>query len=91
MNRRRSRAILLSALMAFADNPRHRRAKLVALTPRGRSTLAGIDRRQAAWSNRLATGVPLKDLRVALRTLEAVRRRLEEERAEGAGSRGGER
>ena len=78
-------------LLAFTDNPRHRRAKLVTLTARGRSVLAGIDRRQVVWSNRLAAGLPLRDLRTARRVLEAVGRRLDEARGERAGSRGGER
>jgi DNA-binding MarR family transcriptional regulator len=72
-------ADLLAAagLVAYADNPSHRRAKLVTLTARGRSVLDRIDRAQVGWSNRLAGKLPTKDLATTLRVLSEVRRRLE--------------
>ena len=36
-------------IVEFVDNPAHRRSKLVRLTPAGRSLLADIAPRQAAW------------------------------------------
>ncbi|WP_308466718.1 MarR family winged helix-turn-helix transcriptional regulator [Rathayibacter soli] len=38
-------------LAEFSDNPQHRRAKLLALTARGRRVLDRINSYQAAWAN----------------------------------------
>src|SRR5712691_4906458 len=44
-------------LVAFADNPHHRRAKLVGFTPRGSTTMDEVHRLQSAWVNDLAHGL----------------------------------
>jgi len=64
-------------LVAFAENPDHRRAKLVCLTDKGRSVLEEIDRRQMAWANELADGLTRKSIEDALEVLREVRTRLE--------------
>jgi DNA-binding MarR family transcriptional regulator len=38
----------------FAPNPRHRRAKLLVMTPKGDAAMAVVRRRHAAWANELA-------------------------------------
>ena len=63
----------------FADNPEHKRAKLVRLTDKGRSALDRINGRQAAWSARLATGMRVATIQAALAVLRTCRRRLEAE------------
>ena len=68
--------LVTDGLLKFRDNPSHRRAKLVVLTPRGESILSEITRRQVGWSNRLAKDLPPKDLETAVRLLGEVRRRL---------------
>lgn len=40
-------------LVTYADNPNHRRAKLVALTPEGRTSLSVIEANQAVWADTL--------------------------------------
>jgi DNA-binding MarR family transcriptional regulator len=65
-------------VVAYADNPAHRRAKLVMLTAEGRSALDRITRRYADWVNALAAGVSPSELRRALATLRAVRETLED-------------
>ena len=52
-------------MITYGDNPRDRRARLLTLTPRGRSALRTVDRRQAAWANQLAARASLPDLRAA--------------------------
>jgi DNA-binding MarR family transcriptional regulator len=52
-------------MLASEDNPRDRRARLLVLTPRGRAALRSVERRQAAWANRVAARAPLTDLRSA--------------------------
>ena len=38
-------------IVEFVDNPRHRRAKLVSMTPAGRAALAAIQSRQRGWAD----------------------------------------
>ena len=63
----------------FADNPEHKRAKLVRLSDKGRAALDEIGRRQAAWSSHLADGFRTTTIQAALAVLKTCRRRLEAE------------
>lgn len=63
--------------VAFADNPQHRRAKLVRLTETGTKSLRTVMRRQTAWSNQLAEGIAAKDLHKALAVIRTLRGRLD--------------
>jgi DNA-binding MarR family transcriptional regulator len=66
-------------LVEYGENPAHRRAKLVRLTPRGTKVLAGITRRQVEWTNRLAETMAAGErrLRAALAVLRELRVELE--------------
>ncbi len=74
-------ADLLAAdgLVEYADNPAHRRAKLVRLTPLGQEVLDEITRAQVAWATRLADAIPFDegDIRQALAVLRHLRLELE--------------
>ncbi|GAB3158594.1 MarR family transcriptional regulator [Micromonospora sonneratiae] len=70
-------ALARDGLITFEDNPRHRRAKLITLTARGRAALDYVEQRQAEWANRLADRVTLDELRAATRTLRGLARELE--------------
>lgn len=64
-------------VVRFADNPTHRRAKLVELTPRGRGMLDRINAIQAAWARETADGLAPDELRSAASLLRTIRERLE--------------
>jgi DNA-binding MarR family transcriptional regulator len=64
-------------LVEFAENPNHRRAKLVRLTTGGKAALEEIHRRQVEWSNRLAAGLTADVIEEALSVLRTLRARLE--------------
>lgn len=64
-------------VIAFAPNPNHQRAKLVTLTAMGRKSLDEINRRQAAWANRIAAAVSAKALDEARRVVRSLRTKLE--------------
>ena len=66
-------------LVSFEENPNHRRAQLVRLTPEGRAALEEVSRRQVEWSNRHAKGLPVKEIEQALRVLRTFREGLEAE------------
>jgi DNA-binding MarR family transcriptional regulator len=52
-------------VLAFADNPRHRRAKLVKLTAKGGALFSAAMKRQAPWAERLAAIASGKEIEQA--------------------------
>jgi DNA-binding MarR family transcriptional regulator len=50
-------ALETGGLVAYEDNPRHRRSQLVRLTPAGRQALAVIQAAQAPWADALGARV----------------------------------
>ena len=59
-------------LAVYQDNPAHRRAKLVRLTPQGCSTLRTIQAAQAAWADALGAKLGESDLRQASVLLDRI-------------------
>jgi DNA-binding MarR family transcriptional regulator len=79
-------------LVKFVDNPRHRRSKLVQLTPRGDARYRELDARFLAIVSTIGAGLTEADVR---RTIEIVRRLSDDVReragrpsARGAAQRG---
>lgn len=68
---------------SFADNPAHRRARLLRPTTRGRAALETVRAEQAAWANRRAEQLDPARMQDTLTTLAALRRRLEADAAAG--------
>jgi DNA-binding MarR family transcriptional regulator len=50
-------------LAAYEDNPAHRRAKLLRITPAGRTALRSIQTAQAAWADALGARIGEEELR----------------------------
>ena len=63
-------------LVKLIDNPRHRRARLVTLTPKGRTTVGKVVRLQAKWANEIAKGIEPDEIAASLATLRKLRARL---------------
>lgn len=68
-------------LVEFAENPNHRRAKLVRPTAAGRAVLERVNRRQVEWSNRLAAGLATEVIEEALAVMRTLRGRLEADKS----------
>jgi DNA-binding MarR family transcriptional regulator len=64
-------------LIAYEDNPAHRRASLVRLTPRGTSTLRRIQDAQRSWATALEDELGTADVETASRILGRVMAALE--------------
>lgn len=64
-------------LLAFVDNPHHRRSKLVHTTAAGRTAYREALRRQVGWANRTVRGMSAKSIAQANETLQAVLERLQ--------------
>jgi DNA-binding MarR family transcriptional regulator len=65
-------ALANTGLVTFTDNPRHRRARLVALTEQGRSVLSTIQAAQRPWADRLGAEIGERRLREVNALLDEV-------------------
>lgn len=59
-------------LIAYAENPGHKRAKLVRLTPAGATALGRIQAAQRAWANELGGQIGVDDLERASEILARI-------------------
>jgi DNA-binding MarR family transcriptional regulator len=57
--------LVRDGLATYEDNPNHRRAKLVRITPEGLAALRAIRTRQRAWADALGSELSEADLRTA--------------------------
>ena len=64
-------------IVAFDDNPHHRRAKLVRLTKKGEALYREADRRQKPWARGLARELDARTIASAHRLLKSLREKLE--------------
>lgn len=65
-------ALVREGFAAYQDNPAHRRAKLLRLTPDGLAALRTIQAAQAGWSDALGAELGETDLRRASVVLDRV-------------------
>jgi DNA-binding MarR family transcriptional regulator len=61
--------------ISFEENPDHKRARLVVLTPSCLEALEKLDIVQAGWANELASGMSETTLKRAVKTLADIRER----------------
>ncbi|MFI5287745.1 MAG: MarR family winged helix-turn-helix transcriptional regulator [Candidatus Dormibacteria bacterium] len=66
-------ALVDDGLAAYQANPHHRRAKLLALTPRGTSVLARIASKQKAWADAHGAAIGIDALARARELIAAIR------------------
>jgi DNA-binding MarR family transcriptional regulator len=64
-------------LIAYSENPHHRRAKLMTITPKGRQALDDVLPRHAVWANQLGGQHTPEELQTALEVLHRIRTSLE--------------
>ena len=69
-------ALAQDGLVAYEDNPRHRRARLLRITPRGEAVLLKIQAAQQVWADELGSKIGESDLRRAEEVLGRVRKAL---------------
>jgi DNA-binding MarR family transcriptional regulator len=65
-------------LVVYTENPSHKRAQLVRLSPRGRTALRRIQAAQREWANGVGERLGLADLQRAERALERLEAALSE-------------
>jgi len=64
--------LVRDGLAVYEDNPAHRRAKLLRLTPQGRSALRTIQAAQRVWADRLGAELGEAELQQASAVLDRV-------------------
>jgi DNA-binding MarR family transcriptional regulator len=64
--------LVRDGLAAYENNPAHRRAKLLRITPQGRTALRTIQTAQAAWADTLGARIGEAELRQASILLDQV-------------------
>jgi DNA-binding MarR family transcriptional regulator len=69
---RLANVLVRDSLAAYEDNPAHRRAKLLRITPQGRRALRAIQTAQAAWADTLGAEIGEAQLRQASILLDRV-------------------
>lgn len=77
--------LVADGLVGLARNADHRRSQRVGLTDLGRAGYQALDRRQAAWANRLADGLGLSALETTVHVLTELARRLDTTRGQTEG------
>jgi DNA-binding MarR family transcriptional regulator len=76
-------ALLTSDLVTLRDNPAHKRSPFIVLTPKGRSTFAGMRRREAGVLEKIAKEFAMDRLAVTSDTLSALKRSIINVREKG--------
>ena len=75
-------------LVAYQVNPKHRRAKLLRPTARGRKVLRVISVQQKAWADALGAEIGEAKLRTLTKTIEQIRRAVTSRGLPGVDGRG---
>ncbi|MBL1175207.1 MarR family winged helix-turn-helix transcriptional regulator [Pantanalinema sp. GBBB05] len=70
-------ALAHDGFITYTDNPHHRRAKLMTITPKGRKALDYIQQRQIDWANQVSETLSLEALNTAITVLRQLEARLE--------------
>lgn len=71
-------ALEADGFIAFAPNPRHRRAKLMVMAPSGDAAMEIVRRRHASWANELAHRHEAAALESVVAALSEIRATLDE-------------
>jgi DNA-binding MarR family transcriptional regulator len=69
--------MIKDGLLYFQANPSHKRAKLLALTEKGKDFFERLEQKQIPWVNSIADGFEAKDLQIVYSVLQKVTGALE--------------
>lgn len=71
-------ALEREGFITYTNNPHHRRARLMVITPRGRQALDYVQERQANWANHIGGKHEVEKLRTVAKVLRELRDSLEQ-------------
>ena len=69
-------ALAKKGFITYTENPHHRRAKLMKITPKGRKALDYVQHRQVDWANQISESHSLEDLKTAVIVLQQLNENL---------------
>ncbi len=72
--------LVKEGFITYTENPHHRRAKLMNITPKGREALDYVQQCQVDWASRIGREHSLEHLKAAVMLLQQVRESLEQNR-----------
>lgn len=75
-------ALAKDGFIIYTENPHHRRAKLMNITPKGRKALDYVQQCQVDWANQISENHSLEDLRTAVTVLQQLRKSLDHSKME---------
>lgn len=70
-------ALAKDGFITYTENPHHRRAKLMNITPKGRKALDYVQQCQVNWANQISENYSLEDLRTTVTVLQQLRESLD--------------
>jgi DNA-binding MarR family transcriptional regulator len=70
-------ALAKDGFIRYTQNPHHRRAKLMTITPKGRKALNDVQQRHVDWANQISENLSLEELRITVTVLQQLRNKLE--------------
>ncbi len=74
---RLSDVMVKAGFLAYEDNPYHKKAKLVAMTPEGEDVFLALERKQIPWANKKSAEISAQDMEVVLGVLKKMVQKLE--------------
>jgi DNA-binding MarR family transcriptional regulator len=69
-------ALEKDGFIEYVENPHHRRAKLMRITPKGRKALDYVQQQQVDWANQISENHLLEDLKTAISVLRQLNENL---------------
>ena len=66
-----------AGILAYENNPHHKKAKLVTLTSKGNDVYRALDRKQIPWANKNSAEMSAKEMEVTLGVLRKMVQELE--------------
>lgn len=76
-------ALAGDGFITYTDNPHHRRAKLMTITPKGRKALDYVQQCQIEWANQVSETLSLEALETAVTVLRQLEEHLETHKTDG--------
>jgi DNA-binding MarR family transcriptional regulator len=76
-------ALANDGFITYTDNPHHRRAKLMTITPKGRKALDYVQQCQIDWANHVSDPILLEALKTAVTVLRQLREHLDTHKTDG--------
>ena len=73
---RLSDEMVKAGFLAYEDNPFHKKAKLVTLTPKGEEIFQEVEQKQIPWANENSAEISAQEMEVALGVLKKMVRKL---------------